>query len=259
MTMPRVLAAFFAAAIVSLLTSAPASAAIKTQWIDYKQGDQALQGYLAYDDSRAGKRPGVLLVHRRDGMSAMTRKDVERVAKLGYVVFAPDIYGKEFRPTEVKEMIALSGKFQNDRPLMRARIAAGFDVLRNNPRVDPARIALVGYCFGGNVAVEFAEQGPPIVGSVIIHGSFRNFAPGAAKNIHGRMLILHGADDNEAPLSDVFRLTGEMSAAKIGWELRLYSGTGHAFTVEQQNPEEQRANTESIAATAGFLKEVFAR
>ncbi|HEY3918801.1 MAG TPA: dienelactone hydrolase family protein [Stellaceae bacterium] len=259
MTAPRILAALFAAAIISLLASVPAPAAIKAQWIDYKQGDQALQGYLAYDDSRTGKRPGVLLVHRRDGMSAMTLKDAQRVAKLGYVVFAPDIYGKEFRPTDVKEMIALSGKFQNDRPLMRARIAAGFAVLRDNPRVEPAKIAVVGYCFGGNVAVEFAEQGAPIVGTVVIHGSFRNFAPGAAKNIHGRMLILHGADDDQAPLSDVMRLTSEMSAAKIGWELRLYSGTGHAFTVEQQNAEEQRANTESIAATASFLKGVFGR
>ncbi len=259
MTGPRMLAPLFAAAIVSLFAAAPAPAAIKTQWIDYKQGDQALQGYLAYDDGRSGKQPGVLLVHRRDGMSAMTLEDAERVANLGYVVFAPDIYGKEFRPTDVKEMIALSRKFQDDRPLMRARIAAGFDILRNDPRVDPAKIALVGYCFGGNVAVEFAEQSAPIVGSVIIHGSFRNFTPGAAKNIHGPMLILHGADDNEAPLSDIMRLTGEMSAAKIAWELRLYSGTGHAFTVEQQNDEERRANTESIAATASFLKEVFGR
>jgi dienelactone hydrolase len=259
MSMPRVVAALFAAAIASFVASIPAPAAIKTQWIDYRQGDQALRGYLAYDDRSSGKRPGVLLVHRRDGMSAMTQKDAERVAKLGYVVFAPDIYGKEFRPTEVKEMIALSRKFQDDRPLTRARIAAGFDILRNNGRVDPAKIALVGYCFGGNVAVEFAEQGPPVVGSVIIHGSFRNFAPGAAKNIRGRMLILHGANDNEAPLSDINRLTGEMTAAKIGWELRLYSGTTHNFTAEPQNDDERHANTESQAATASFLKEVFGR
>ena len=259
MTMPRVMAVLFAAVVASFLASAPAPAAIKTQWIDYKPGDQALQGYLAYDDSRSGKRPGVLLVHRRDGMSAMTRKDAERVAKLGYVVFAPDIYGKEFRPTEVKEMIALSGKFQNDRPLMRARIAAGFAILRDNKRVDPAKIAVVGYCFGGNVAVEFAEQGAPIVGTVVIHGSFRNFTPGAAKNIHGTMLILHGADDHEAPLSDVFRLTSEMTTNNVGWELRLYSGTTHNFTAEPQNDNERHANAESQVDTADFLKEVFGR
>ena len=253
----RLVIAGLALAIVFGATAARAE--IKTQWIDYKQGDTPLRGYLAYDDAIKDKRPGVLLVHRRDGMSAMTLKDAERVAKLGYVVFAPDIYGKEFRPTDVKEMIALSGKFQNDRPLMRARIAAGFVILRANRRVDPAKIALLGYCFGGNVAVEFAEQGPPIVGTIVIHGSFRNFTPGAAKNIHGSMLILHSADDQEAPLSGIMRLTGEMSAAKVGWELRLYSGTGHNFTAEQRNDEDRRANAESIAATASFLKEVFGR
>ena len=257
MTMPRVVSGLLAAAIVAFLSCAPAGAAIKSEWVDYQQGEQALQGYLAYDDGITGKRPGVLLVHRRDGMSDFTIRDARMVAKLGYVVFAPDIYGKEFRPKDVKEMIALSAKFQNDRPLMRARIQAGFDILRANPMVDTAKIAQVGYCFGGNVAVEFAETGAPLVGSLIVHGSFRNFAPGAAKNIKGRVLILHSADDDQAPLSDVMRFAKEMTEAKIGWEMRLYSGTDHAYTSEASNPEGERANAESIPATEQFFKEVF--
>ena len=257
MTMPRLLTALLAASLVTLLPAAPAAAAIKTEWIDYKDGDQALQGYLAYDDRLSGKRPGVLLVHRRDGMSSFTTRDVEMIARLGYVVFAPDIYGKEFRPTDVKEMIALSGKFQNDRKLMRARIQAGFEILRTHPMVDAAKIAMVGYCFGGNVAAEFAEQGAPVVGTVIVHGSFRNLAPGAAKNIHGRVLILHSADDDQAPLSDILRLTKDMTEAKVGWEMRLYSGTDHAYTSEASNPEGERAKVESNEATALFLSQVF--
>jgi dienelactone hydrolase len=257
MPMPRLLSALCAAACLALLSAAPADAAIKREWIDYKDGAQALQGLLVYDDKTPGKSPGVLLLHRRDGMSHFTVRDAEMVASLGYVVFAPDIYGKASRPTEVKEMIALSGMFQNDRPLMRARTSAGFDVLRNNPMVDAGRIALIGYCFGGNVAAEFAEQGAPIVGTLILHGSFRNLAPGAAKNIHGRVLILHSADDDQAPLEGVLRLTKEMTQYKIGWELRLYAGTDHAYTSEASNAEGERANAESAPATAQFLKEVF--
>ena len=162
------------------LGASAARAEIKTQWIDYKQGDTPLRGYLAYDDAIKDKRPAVLLVHRRDGMSALTLKNAEMVARLGYVVFAPDIFGVV--PKEVKEEVAQSTKFNNDRPLMRARTQAGFDVLRNNPIVDQARIAVVGYCFGGTTAVEFAETGAPIVGTVTIHGSFRNFQHDAAKN-----------------------------------------------------------------------------
>jgi dienelactone hydrolase len=190
-------------------------------------------------------------------MSDFTMRDSVMVAKLGYVVFAPDIYGKEFRPKDVKEMIALSGKFQGDRPLMRARIQAGFDVLRNQPMIDAAKLAMVGYCFGGNVAAEFAEQGAPIVGTIIVHGSFRNLAPGAAKNIKGRVLILHSADDDQAPLADVLRFAKDMTEAKIGWEMRLYTGTDHAYTSEATGPDGARAAIESNEATRQFFKEVF--
>src|SRR4051812_48424282 len=110
MSLPRILPLLIAGFLA--LCAASVHAAIRTESIDYRQGDQALQGLLVYDDAASGKRPGVLLIHRRDGMSDFTMRDSVMVAKLGYVVFAPDIYGKEFRPKEVKEMIALSGKFQ---------------------------------------------------------------------------------------------------------------------------------------------------
>src|ERR1700685_612772 len=169
---------------VLCLFAGAAQAEIKTQWVDYKEGDAALQGYLAYDDSISGKRPGILLLHRRDGMSDLTLANDKIYAQQGYVVFAPDIFGKDIRPTTVPEMQAQPALYTANRPLMRARAQAGFDVLRSNPMVDPSRIATVGYCFGGEVAVEFAETGAPIVGSVAIHGSFRGYPAGAANNIH---------------------------------------------------------------------------
>ena len=126
-----------------LALTVPAAAELRTQTVDYKHGDTALEGYLAYADATSGKRPGVLLLHRRDGMTDLTRKNTEMVAKLGYVVFAPDIFGKTVRPKDVKEMIEQSAIYNKDRPLMRARAQAGFDVLRQNPMADPARLAMV--------------------------------------------------------------------------------------------------------------------
>jgi len=234
--------------------AAPARAEIKTQWIEYKQGGTALRGYLAYDDAIKDKRPGVLLVHRRDGMSALTLKNAEMVAKLGYVVFAPDIFGVV--PTKTEEEVEQSTKFNNDRPLMRARAEAGLDILRSNPMVDTSKIAVLGYCFGGTTAIELAETGAPIVGTVTIHGSFRNFQHDAAKNIHGRVLILHGAEDPVAPLSEVNLLIQDLRDAKIGWQLDLYSGTKHGFSTPK-NADEERANTQSQAAMARFFREVF--
>jgi len=239
---------------LGIVCATAARAEIKTQWIDYKQGDTPLRGYLAYDDAIKDKRPGVLLVHRRDGMSALTLKNAEMVAKLGYVVFAPDIFGVV--PHKTEEEVAQSTKFNNDRPLMRSRAQAGFDILRSNPMVDTGRIAVVGYCFGGTAAVEFAETGAPIVGTVTIHGSFRNFQHEAAKNIHGRMLILHGAEDPVAPLAEVGKLIEDLRAAKIGWQLELYSGTKHGFSTPK-NPDEERADAQSKASMARFFKEVF--
>jgi dienelactone hydrolase len=243
-------------ALLACLFASAARAEIKTRWIDYKQGDTPLRGYLAYDDSIAGKRPGVLLVHRYDGMSELTLQNAELYARQGYVVFAADIYGRDVHLKTVPEFQAQSAIYNNDRPLMRARAQAGFEALRDNPMVDPAKIAVVGYCFGGTVAIEFAEAGAPVVGTVTIHGSFRNFTPGAAKNINGRVLILHGSEDPVAPLSEVELLVNELRAANVAWELNLYSGTKHGFSTPK-NVAEERADEESKFAAARFFKQVF--
>jgi dienelactone hydrolase len=253
--MKRSLAIVFAS-LLACLSASVARAEIKTQWVDYKDGDTALQGYLAYDDAISGKRPGILLLHRRDGMSDLTLANAKMYAQQGYVVFAPDIFGKDIRPKTVPEMQAQTALYTANRPLMRARAQAGFDVLRANPMVDPSRIATVGYCFGGQVAVEFAETGAPIVGSVAIHGSFRGYPPEAAKNIHGPVLILHGAEDPVAPLSEVIALIGQLRAAKVAFELNLYSGTEHGFSTPK-DADEERADNESKAAAARFFKQVF--
>src|ERR1700734_932901 len=241
---------------VLCLFAGAAQAEIKTQWVDYKDGDTALQGYLAYDDSISGKRPGILLLHRRDGMSDLTLANAKMYAQQGYVVFAPDIFGKDIRPKTVPEMQAQTAIYTNNRPLMRARTQAGFDVLRANPMVDPSKIATVGYCFGGEVAIEFAETGAPIVGSVTIHGSFRGYPPEAAKNINGPVLILHGAEDPVAPFTEVVALIDQLRGAKVPWELNLYSGTEHGFSTPKDAAEEH-ANDESKVATARFFKQVF--
>jgi dienelactone hydrolase len=243
-----------AAMLAFAMQAGVARAEVKTQWIDYKQGDTALQGYLAYDDSKTGKRPAILLAHDRSGMSAVTIRDAEMFAKLGYVVFAEDIYGKEVRPKTVPEMQEQSTFYNKDRPLMRARAQAGLDVLSHNSMVDPAKITVIGYCFGGTVAVELIETGAPLASTVSVHGSFRNFAPENAKNIKGPVLILQGAEDETAPLPEVNKLIADLRAAKVSWQLELYSGASHAFT-DPKNEAEQRADREYKVTTARFLKE----
>src|ERR1700692_433923 len=119
-----------------LIGGAAASAAVKTEVIDYKHGDTPLEGYLAYDDAFAGKRPGILVCHEWWGHNAYARKRAEQLAALGYVAFALDMYCEGVRAKDAKEAAEKAAVFKKDRSLMRARAMAGLDVLRRYPKVD---------------------------------------------------------------------------------------------------------------------------
>src|SRR5262245_45066395 len=250
--LPAVLAAVFA------LSAVTAQAEMKSQWVDYNHGNTQLKAYMAYDDKVTGKRPAVLVAHAREGMTPKTQQLTEIWAKLGYVSFAADIfgYGQGVLPKSVEEMTAQTTIYSKDRELTKARTQAGYDALLKSPMVDPAKVALVGYCFGGMVGVEFGSTGVPLVANVSIHGSFRDHAPGWAKNAKGMFLILHGAEDEGYPLSVVDKVIQELRAAKVPFQYEVYSGTAHGFS-EPKNKAEERANAQSISSTARTLKELF--
>jgi dienelactone hydrolase len=213
-------------------------------------------GHLVYDDAVPGRQPGVLTIHDRSGFSEGTIADAEMIAKLGYVVFAEDIFGNGIVPKTTPEMTDTITIYNNNRPLMRERTLAGLDVLEAHPMVDPAMLAAVGYCFGGTVGIELIETGAPLLGFISVHGSFRNFAPEAAKNIKGRVLILHGAEDPVAPMEELNAVISRLRAAKVDFEVNLYSTT-HGFT-HPQNPSEVGADTQYKVAMTRFLKDVLA-
>jgi len=256
MTMLRMLPAVLAA--VFALAAGPALAQVKTEWVEYSHGDTKLKAYMAYDDKVTGRRPAVLMIHAREGMTPKTLQLTEMWAKLGYVSFAADIfgYGQGVLPKDVPEMQAQTEIYSKDRPLMRARTQAGFDALVKNPMVDAGKVALIGYCFGGAVGVEFGSTSAPLVANVSIHGSFRDHAAGWAKSAKGMYLILHGAEDEGFPLPTVDKVVQELRGAKVPFQLEVYSGTGHGFSTPK-NKAEERANAQSIASTARTLKELF--
>src|SRR3982075_2743938 len=178
MTMLRMLPAVLAA--VFALAAGPAQAQMKTEWVEYSHGDTKLKAYMAYDDQVTGKRPAVLMIHAREGMTPKTLQLTEMWAKLGYVSFAADIfgYGQGVLPKDVPEMQAQTEIYSKDRPLMRARTQAGYDTLLKSPMVDPAKVALIGYCFGGAVGVEFGSPGAPLAAHVALHGPLPAPTPG---------------------------------------------------------------------------------
>jgi dienelactone hydrolase len=255
MTILRIAALIFAA----LFSGSVAQAEIKTQWIEYTHGDAKLKGYLAYDDAASGKRPAILMIHDRTGMQPHAQKHAETYAKLGYVTFVADFfgYGQGILPKDVPEASAQMAIYTADRGLMKARAQAGYDALIKQPMVDAGKVALVGYCFGGMVGVDFGSTGVPLGAIVAIHGSFDGHPPGWAQNVKGKFLILHGAEDVPYPLEKVADVYNELRKAKIEFQMEFYSGAGHGFSLPK-NQAEEAANARSIVATERFLKAAFA-
>jgi len=226
-----------------LVMTTGAQAAIRTSTVEYRQGDAVLEGYLAYDDASKSVRPGVLVVHEWWGINNYIRKRTEQLARLGYVAFAADIYGKGNRATSREEAVLLSGKFKNDRLLMRERALAGLETLRKNSLVDMKRIAAIGYCFGGAAVLELARSGVDMAGVVSFHGNLDTPTPGDAKNIKGRVLALAGGDDPFVPAQQVIAFEDEMRKGGVDWQVVTYGSAVHAFT----NPENGTDNSRGAA------------
>jgi dienelactone hydrolase len=251
----RLVCTALAAAVV--FCAGPAQAELKKGWIEYTHGAKKLKGYLAHDDKLNGKRPAVLLLHAREGMTAKTQAMTDMWARLGYIAFAADIfgYGEGILPNGVPEMSAQTTIYRTDRALTRARVQAGWDALVKQPMVDGARIAAIGYCFGGDVGVEFGSTGAPLALNVAIHGSFeKKYRNGWARNVKGRFLILHGAEDKGYPLTTVASVIDDLRAARVPFQLELYSGATHGFSTPK-GKDNERANEQSIASTTRALRE----
>jgi len=238
----RALATVLAAGLLLAVASA-GQAELRTEVVEYKDRDVTLEGYMAYDDMFQGKRPGVLVAHEWQGHNAYVRRRAEQLARLGYIAFALDIYGKGVLAKDAKEAAALAGKYKKDRKLMRERAAAGLDVLRKHPLVDPARLAAIGYCFGGTVVLELARSGADLRSVVTFHGGLDTPTPEDARNIRGKVLALHGGDDPYVTPAQVSAFEEEMRKGGVDWQLVTYGGAVHGFT----NPDNGSDNSKGVA------------
>ncbi len=217
-------------ALFVMILAFSVSAEIQTETVEYKHGDITLQGYQAYDEAMTGKRPGVMVVHEWTGINDYTRMRVEELAKMGYVAFACDIYGKGVRPENTQEASEQAKKYRDDRELMRARARAGLEFLKMHDLVDRENIAAIGYCFGGGVVLELARSGADVAGVVSFHGNLDTPDPSDAENIMGRVLVCHGAADPYVPMEQVEAFWKEMNDANIDWVFTAYGNAVHSFT-----------------------------
>jgi len=251
-------------ALTTLACVFRSSAVIQTKTIEYKQGDTTLEGVLVYDDAVKTKRPGILIVHQWMGITDYEKKRAESLAQLGYVAFCADIYGKGIRPNNPQEAGSLAGKYKADRALLRARVAAGLEVLKQNQFADAEKIAAIGYCFGGTTVIELARNGSYIKGAVSFHGGLDSPTPADGKNIKCKVLACHGADDPFVSAKDLAAFESEMRDNKVDWQLISYGGAVHSFTQPMAGNDNskgaaynERADKRSWEAMKQFLNELF--
>src|SRR5690606_17847275 len=189
--------------IISLLPLPHAEDAMKEQAIDYKAGDVTCKGYLVYDESASGKRPGVIVVHEWWGHNEHTREAARKVAQAGFVGLAVDLYGEGKQAPDPQTASQMSSEIGQNLPLLRERFNAARAALEQQPAVDASRIAAIGYCFGGMVVLQAARAGEDLRGVVGFHGILQTGTPAQPGQVKAKVLVLTGDSDPFVPNDQV--------------------------------------------------------
>ncbi|WP_159499862.1 dienelactone hydrolase family protein [Microbacterium sp. 18062] len=221
--------------------------------VEYLHGATPLRGFIA--EPEGGSPKAVLVFHAWMGPGPYVEARARMIAGLGYTVFAGDVYGDGVRPATIPEMRAESQKYYADLPLMRGRAQAAFDALTDRG-FTPDDILVIGYCFGGTVALEHARTGQRSAGVVSFHGRLITQDPPEVQAIAAPVLILTGGSDPIAPDEDVKAFADELrTAPEVDWQISVYSGAPHAFTVPGDMYRE-KADARSWRAFVDFADEV---
>jgi len=218
--------------VISLLLtfSAAGHATLVEQELDYQSDDTTLKGFIAYDDAQKGKRPGVLVVHEWWGHNEYARARARKLAKLGYVALAVDMYGDGKLANHPDEANKFSSEIAKNMPLGKSRFIAAMAALKNNRATDADKIAAIGYCFGGAVVLQMAREGVELDGVVSFHGSLGTPAPAQPGAVKAKVLVAHGGADPFVPGEHILGFINEMNKAGADYQLEIYGGAKHSFT-----------------------------
>jgi len=236
---------------------------IQTKTIDYSQDGETFEGLLAWDDSKSGPRPGIVISHAWGGAGGFEQDRARDLAQLGYAGFCLDLYGKGIRGSSPEENSKLMQPFLADRALLQKRMQLAVDVAGKQDQIDDRKLAAMGYCFGGLCVLDLARTGGDVLGVVSFHGLFVPPGNTAGNKIAAKVLALHGWDDPMAPPDAVVGLAAELTEAGADWQIHGFGHTKHAFT----NPEAKdpahglqyndSAKNRSWKMLVDFLAEIF--
>jgi dienelactone hydrolase len=243
-------------------------ATMHTESVSYSDAGRAFVGYAAYEESAEtsqSRRPCVLVSHAWGGQGDFERTIAQRLAQLGYVGFALDLYGEGVRGNPSGDNGVLIQPFMDDRMLVRRRMLAAVAAVKRHPLVDPESVGAIGYCFGGLCVLDLARSADSGVKCVVsFHGMLHAPKLEEPQRIAARVLVLHGFDDPLATPHDVLELARELTEAQADWQIHAYGRVGHAFALPGTKTPDERVRYDSSAdrrswlAMKHFLEEAFA-
>ncbi len=233
-----------------LLAAAFASAAQAGESVTYEANGGQYEGYFAEADDPKGL---VLVIHDWDGLTDYERKRADMLAELGYDAFAADLYGKGNRPVDTSAKKAETKKLYEDRKKMRSLILAS---LAEGRRLGAEDAVVMGYCFGGAAVLELARSGKAenVHGYATFHGGLSTPKGQSYSSDTAPILVAHGGADSSITMDDVATLSEELEAANVTYEIEVYSGAPHAFTVIGSDRYQERADRKSWNAFKTFLE-----
>lgn len=247
-----------AALLLLSVATAPAWAKVRSDAVEWTLGKDVFRGTLVYDDAGAKSRPGIVMLPNWMGVTADARAMAERIAGKDYVVLVADVYGKDVRPQDdAQALAAVKRAYGDGGRTLRLRAQAAVDALkaqRGKAPIDPARIAAVGFCFGGSVALELARSGSDVAGVVSLHGNLASYAPHDARGVRAPILVLNGADDKDVDAAQITAFEQEMDAARADWQFVDFSGARHCFSQPEDadRPADSNCRYDARAAKRAF-------
>jgi dienelactone hydrolase len=236
-----------------------------TEALTYEADGLRMVSHIYHDEKQGGRRPGVLVFPEAFGLGDHAKSRAERLAALGYVALACDLHGNGRVVHNLDEALGLVGPLRAEPARARARAASALDALQGRSEVDPAKIAAIGHCYGGSMALELARSGALVAGVVGFHSGLATVAPQDAKNIKGKVLVCIGADDPSIPPDQRSAFEQEMRQGGVDWQMNVYGGVVHSFTNPESDkrgqPERARydakADARSWTEMCAFFREIF--
>jgi dienelactone hydrolase len=202
---------------------------IKEDKVEYSLDTVKMIGYVAYDANKEGKRPIVLVVHEWWGLTEYPRMRAKKLAELGYLAMAVDLYGNGKTADNPTDAQNLAMPFYQNPQIAYQRLMAAEQKVKTLPQADSSQVAAIGYCFGGGMVLNAAKLGADTKGVVSFHGSLSG-APAKKDLLKSSILVCHGAADPFVPQKDVDAFKKSMDSIHADYTFKAYPGALHAFT-----------------------------